>query len=921
MKNSVILLSTFNFIFSIINEDSDYWFPFPTVSMDYSENCSIDMSYLNWKIEERIKIKNGHFYYKDKRVKFFGTNVAFDRCFPEKDDAPKISKRLAQIGINVVRFHQMDNKDIWLNNTNSTLSKDKLDRLHYFLYCLKQNGIYANINLHVGRTYPEMQNNNTLKGKFTYGKSLDRFYPPFIEYQKNYSRDLLTSFNNYTNYKIGEDPMILNIELNNEDSIYDLWGDENFIYLTSELQIELISQWRKYLKTKYKNFDEIYKFYNGEKINPKNNLIENNTIKCQTNNGTCITDKDKNIVYFNITSKPSTSYGNQIQYGYINITNSTIYTITFEAKVKNSTSSTIHFDFQENKSPYTTYLKTQSVNLYQYFYNYTLVARTDDNCQIIEGANVVPKLYLPPEINNYEVKNLKVFVGQNEIIISDDNIQSLDKIKYPNNALLNNIPNMAYDLRLFFDYTERNTQNYLTNYIKNDLKFKDLFILDSQSAGGSIYSLQRESEISDIIDTHNYWQHPIFPWNHMWDMDYYTIPNEPMFPVPSFGTIKYLTCTKYSNKPYTISEYNHPYPNEHLHEKFTILSSWSAVHDFDAIYQYVYDQTKEDKINGYFQMASNPIDFAIAPYVALGFRNDYVPKSKNYVKLKLNKGYINQKMKARSYSALGFLCGYYYPGWDAVFDVEIINDETSVEPIYLNENNIDIQNKNKFFGDTIEWKNTNDIDSFYKVNADKYFTLTGFLGNSQMSVTHNITNLIEIKIKLNEKLNDTCTIGLVSLDNKKLEESEKLLLTVVGKVRNTNQTWMDKRTTTKKKGWGVAPTLAQYIEIECILKFTEDNAPKIYSINKFGELNKEFKVSGKKNEYILKSDENNPTLNYYIIRDFSSNNKIVLIVVFIVIFILIIIAIVILFFYLRNKRKKDNIDNLPNEPIMDKELN
>ena len=62
----------------------------------------------------------------------------------------------------------MDSKDIWLNKTNSTLSPIKLDRLHYFLFCLKQNGIYANINLHVGREYPEMLSNKTLLSAFIF---------------------------------------------------------------------------------------------------------------------------------------------------------------------------------------------------------------------------------------------------------------------------------------------------------------------------------------------------------------------------------------------------------------------------------------------------------------------------------------------------------------------------------------------------------------------------------------------------------------------------------------------------------------------------------------------------------------------------------------------------------------------------------
>ena len=33
--------------------DGDYWFPFPTISMDYSNNSIIDMSYLIGKLKRK----------------------------------------------------------------------------------------------------------------------------------------------------------------------------------------------------------------------------------------------------------------------------------------------------------------------------------------------------------------------------------------------------------------------------------------------------------------------------------------------------------------------------------------------------------------------------------------------------------------------------------------------------------------------------------------------------------------------------------------------------------------------------------------------------------------------------------------------------------------------------------------------------
>ena len=93
LKLLSLLINIYFVISSISYIDGDYWFPFPTVSFKYSNKSALDMSYLNWKIEERIKIKNGHFYYKDKQVKFFGTNLEFSAAFPEKIDAPNVTIR------------------------------------------------------------------------------------------------------------------------------------------------------------------------------------------------------------------------------------------------------------------------------------------------------------------------------------------------------------------------------------------------------------------------------------------------------------------------------------------------------------------------------------------------------------------------------------------------------------------------------------------------------------------------------------------------------------------------------------------------------------------------------------------------------------------------------------------------------------
>ena len=891
--------------------DGDYFFPFTTISKNYSSNATLDLSYLNWKIEDRITIKNGHFYYKEKQVKFFGTNVAFASAFPTKEEAPLIAKRMAQLGINVVRFHHMDNRDIWEDN-KIVISQKKLDLLHYFLFCLKNNGIYANINLHVSREYPEISKERDILNVFKYAKSLDRYYPQFIKDQMDYARDLLDSFNNYTGYKLGDDPMILNIELNNENTMFDLENEEKVKVLNTNLKNELDKQWKKFILNKYKNFDEINNFYNNETIN-LTDLVANNEITCQKDHGN-YTKEGKKII-FDIFDTPSVSWGNQIHYGVIDIENYTLYTIEFDAKVEHDTEDSVTFSFQENSTPYRTYLRITNIKLTTELKHYIFTAKTEFDCQFTEKSKAKPKIILPTSINSYEFTNMKVYKGKYNTEFTENGEKNLEKILYPNSVLIQNLPNMAYDLRLFFYYTEINTQKNLTNYIKNDLGFKDLYILDSQINYGSFLSYMRESELSDINDIHAYWEHPNFAEGHSWDRNYYWIKNTPMIKSKTFGTLNRLSKGKNKKNPYTISEYNHPFPSEHLHEKFAFFGSWAAFHDFDAIYQFSYDQSDAGYLSSYFSMATNPADFALVYYTVLAFRTNYVKKSNNYVKVKLNKGYILEKMKDKNYNMDQFLEQYFYTGWNAHFEVDIVDYMKIVEPVI--ESNIDINSKNNNFNEKeqIYWNiSDNNIENFYYVKTDKYITLTGYLGNNQMSIEHNLGNILTIKLKLNETLNETCTVGLMSLDNKSIIKSEKLLLTIVGKIRNSEQIWNQGRNSTAE-GWGKAPTLVQYIEINAVFKFKENEKPSIYSINNLGELNKKFNVEGQAGNWILKSDENNPTLNYYITRNITEeineneNNTWVWIVVSLVILIVLGIGIWVFIRY----KKKNNFYGLDNK--------
>lgn len=227
------------------------WFDFVIPDSD-TTSTPVDMSFLNEKVAGSagfVTVKDGHFFDGNgNRIRFFGTNLTFSSCFTDKETAKNIAGRLRKLGMNVVRFHHMDNQSapggIW-DKDKKELDPGQLDKLDWLVYQLKIHGIYSNINTHVSFTYPGVDYKDV--DQFSFGKSIDQFYPPYIEMQKNYARKLLTHRNPYTGNTYAEEPAVAFIEVNNENSLISNW--HLLPQLNNAHKGELIRQWKKWLVT------------------------------------------------------------------------------------------------------------------------------------------------------------------------------------------------------------------------------------------------------------------------------------------------------------------------------------------------------------------------------------------------------------------------------------------------------------------------------------------------------------------------------------------------------------------------------------------------------------------------------------------------------------------------------------------------
>ena len=239
-KNSILrsallflFVSAFLFLFMTscnnANQKREYgWFDFVISDLDSSATVT-DMSFLNPSPAGSmgyIALKDGHFIDgSGNRIRFFGTNLTFGNCFPEKETSTALAAHLRKLGMNVMRLHHMDNQKapggIW-DSTMKELDAGQLDKMDWLIYQLKLHGIYTNINTHVSRNYPGSDYPDV--ESFNYGKGIDQFYRPYIEMQKDYARKLLLHKNPYTGTTYAEEPAVAFVEINNENSLLSNWA-------------------------------------------------------------------------------------------------------------------------------------------------------------------------------------------------------------------------------------------------------------------------------------------------------------------------------------------------------------------------------------------------------------------------------------------------------------------------------------------------------------------------------------------------------------------------------------------------------------------------------------------------------------------------------------------------------------------------
>ena len=182
-----------------------------------------------------VESRKGHFYFEDgTRARFLGFNVAARANTPDHETADKIAERLASMGVNIIRLHAADapigdEPCSWSSCREAPLldyesggsrkfHPEGLERFDYLAAKLKEKGIYLHIDLIVARQFTEEDGLDYPGGAPSCIKRHAMYNARLIELQKEYAKELLCHVNPYTGLALRDDPAVVTVQINNEDS-------------------------------------------------------------------------------------------------------------------------------------------------------------------------------------------------------------------------------------------------------------------------------------------------------------------------------------------------------------------------------------------------------------------------------------------------------------------------------------------------------------------------------------------------------------------------------------------------------------------------------------------------------------------------------------------------------------------------------
>ncbi len=585
-------------------------FPF-VISYDGPDNATSMAHLLDAPAGQHgfVRVKDGHFATSAGPIRFHATNLTGPANFPAHEAADKLATRLARFGINCVRLHFMDT---WYVNfmpkptqailaddtqTQRNLDPKQLEKLDYMIAAFKKRGIYVDVNLHVGRTLDERDGFENAKGLPWANKGVGQFVPRMIDLQKEYAKKLLTHVNPYTGNAYTDEPCVAMIEISNEDSLTRHYYDGTFDRLPDPYATELRRQWNVWL---HKTYADAAVMQNAWKWRPEPLhdeqipegafespiTFDGQAWRFEKGSGAGQAETDGGALTVEVTQDGGDFFAKVIRK--LAVKKGQLYTLSFKIRRTQGTG-----PWRLSVAVATTQDGWRSLGLQDIVSVGNSWKRVT---RVFEATEDSPQAHLQLtrfKVGRYELDDLSFQCGAE---ISCDPLQGFAEYAVPSVKTGEGVyPSQARrDFVRFLYDTETSYWMGMADCVKRELKAKQP--ISGTQLGYSPADIQARL---DYVDNHAYWRHPTGGWISLAATQPWAIGNDAM--VNSLGNILRLAAQRVCNKPYTISEYNHPYPNQYGAEGQPMLAVYGRLQGWDGIFQYSYNHYVND-----FEPQANP---------------------------------------------------------------------------------------------------------------------------------------------------------------------------------------------------------------------------------------------------------------------------------------------------------------------------
>lgn len=790
-----------------------------------------------------IRVEDGHFVNDKGRVRFHATNLTGPANFPTHDEADLLAERLARFGINCVRLHYFDTAygtflfdakpgilDI-NDKTQKILNADQRDRQDYLIAALKKRGIYVNMNLHVARFWDERD--GFVKGGPWANKGTDNWEPRMIEEQKNYARELLTHRNPYTGLRYVEEPAIAMIEINNENALWNQYRGGGMDRLPKPYADEFQRQWNVWLAKKYDSDDALRKAWRSDDVAFHDEQIPEGkfTEPIQFNGkpwflltqgrGTAEAVSADGVLTLKVTKS-----GDKFPklHRRVSVKKGGVYTISFRIRrLDGAGPAELGVALAETARGWDSLGLLTTFRVGKEWKNVSYPIYVDD-----DGVKAQIQVTRFP-VGKYEIADFSFQSGAKGVeVVGSLKDSSIPVVKSFDFA----IPAKRADFTSFLCDTEYAYWYGMFRFIHDELHAP-------QPVSGTQlnYSPSSIQAALDYVDHHAYWLHPSV--HSDWE-----IGNKPMVNT-AWNCLTGMACQRVAGKPFTVSEYNHPFPNYYGAEGQPMLRAYGAFQDWDGVFEYTYNHSPEfqpTKNTYFFSMICRTDVLAHFPACAAMFLRGDVQTAKQRLTARISSE--TEFDRLRKTNAVSVAIGN-VEGLDGRLplvhqtQVELQTEQDSATGVE-NANAELAEMKNLFVSDTGElvWDNRTPGKGVFLVRSQNTKLFSGFPEGKSFDLGHGVAVTIG-KTRMN-----WATLSLTSRNARGFGKdcASSILLTATGYCGNDGQI-AEERPGGKIHftSWGDGPVVAEGIPATATLPTKAENV-KAYALDPSGERKTEIPV-------------------------------------------------------------------------------